>query len=174
MRSDYALYIVALICFIITGVAAYQTWANQQLWVVATVVLGLVFIGVGYTQRPREPVTTQMAVAPPPPPLATTLKPQVTEVREEKKPEEAKPEPVVQAETAVQAGPAVEVKPPSLRLLDVKGIKDKRARQLKALGINTVEDLAEASAEDLAAKLKIAPYFTRRWIENAKEILKKS
>jgi predicted RecB family nuclease len=58
--------------------------------------------------------------------------------------------------------------------LDVKGIKDKRALQLKAIGINSVEDLAKASPTELAAKLKIAPYFTGKWIESAKEILKKS
>ena len=39
---------------------------------------------------------------------------------------------------------------------------------------NTIEDLAKASPEDLASKLKIAPYFTGQWIENAKKIVTKS
>ena len=168
MRLDYALYIVAVICFIISGVWAAYT-AIQSLWIVTPIVFGLVFIGLGYTQRPRQSITTQMAVAPPPPAVVTVPAPKATEVVvEEKKPEEAKPEPVV------QAVPVVEVKAPSPGLLQVKGIKEKRAQQLNAIGINTVEDLSKASAEDLAAKLKIAPYFTGKWIENAKEILKKS
>jgi predicted flap endonuclease-1-like 5' DNA nuclease len=170
MRSDYALYTVAVICFIISG--GWAAWAAyaaaQSLWIVTPIVFGLVFIGLGYTQRPRHAVTTQMAVAPPPPTVVTVPAPKVTEVVEEKKPEEAKPEPIV------QGGPAGEAKPTSLGLLTVKGIKEKRAQQLNAIGIKTVEDLSKASAEDLAAKLKIAPYFTAKWIENAKEILKKS
>jgi predicted flap endonuclease-1-like 5' DNA nuclease len=169
MRSDYALYIVAVICFIISGVWVAAYTAVQRLWTVIPIVFGFVFIGLGYTQRPRQTVTTQIAVAPPPPTVVTVPAPKVTEVVvEEKKPEEAKPEPIV------QAPPAAEVKSPPPGLLDVKGIKEKRAQQLNAIGINTVEDLSKASAEDLAAKLKIAPYFTGKWIENAKEILKKS
>ena len=159
MRSDYALYGVAIIFFILTGVvAAAQV---HSLWIVTTVVLGLVFIGVGYTQRPTEAITTHMPVSPPPPPTT----PKATEIVVEKK-----PEPIVQVETQ----PIVEVKHLAVGLSDVKGIKEKRAQQLKAIGINTVEDLARASPEDLAARLKIAPYFTGKWIENAKQILKQS
>jgi len=163
MRLDYVLYVVAIMCFIVTGaVAAYA--ATQQLWIVTTAVIGLAFIGAGYTQRPRERTQTQITVSPPPPPPIPQT-PKVVEVKVENKVEEIKAEP--------QPVPVIEVKPPSVGLLDVKGIKDKRAQQLKAVGINSVEDLAKASAEDLAAKLKIAPYFTGKWIENAKEILKK-
>jgi predicted flap endonuclease-1-like 5' DNA nuclease len=61
-----------------------------------------------------------------------------------------------------------------LDLTQVKGIKEKRAEQLRALGIKSVEDLANASAAELAAKLKIASYFTEKWIENAKELAGKS
>jgi len=169
MRSDYALYAVAVICFIISGVAAAVVYVTTQpLWTVTPVVIGLAFIGLGYTQRPKQTGNTQMAVAPPPPIVVPAPAPKVTEVVEEKKPEEAKPEPIV------QAVPVAEVKPPSPGLLDVKGIKEKRAQQLNAIGIKTVEDLSKASAEDLAAKLKIAPYFTGKWIENAKQILEKS
>ncbi len=45
---------------------------------------------------------------------------------------------------------------------------------LKAVGISTVEELAEASAEDLAAKLKVSPKFTEKWIENARKLVKKT
>ena len=162
MRLDYVLYIVAIICFIITGGVAYAA-TQQQLWIVIPTVVGLAFIGIGYTQRPKEETITQMAVAPPPPPL-TTAKTEMAQVKQEIKMEEKKIEP----------SPVIEIKPATHELLEVKGIKDKRALQLKAVGINTVEDLAKASATDLATKLKIAPYFTGKWIENAKQMVEKS
>jgi len=164
MRSDYALYVVAVICFIISGVSAAYT---ASLWTVTPVVFGLVFIGLGYTMRPKQAVTTQIAVAPPPPTVVSEPTPKITEVVEEKRPVETKPEPVVQAE------PVVEVKPSSAGLLEVKGIGEKRAEQLRTLGINTVEDLAKASAKDLATKLKISPKITGKWVENAKGIVEK-
>lgn len=168
MRSDYALYAVAVILFIVTGVAAYA--ATASLWIVTTAVVGFVFIGLGYWQRPHQETSLQTTtqtpkpimttpinvIAPPPPP--PTLK--AAEVTEDTP---IKPE----------VAPVVEIKPPSVGLLDVKGIKEKRAQQLRTIGINTVEDLAKASPEDLATKLKIAPYFTGQWIENAKKIVTK-
>lgn len=164
MRSDYVLYAVAIICFIITGtVAAYAN--TQQLWIVIPAVVGLAFIGVGYTQRPRQQAgTTQMAISPPPPP-PTMPTPKVAEVT---------PETKIQEKIEPQSAPIVEVKKVMHDLLEVKGIKDKRALQLKAVGINTVEDLAKASPQELASKLKIAPYFTGKWIENAKAIVEKT
>jgi hypothetical protein len=166
MRSDYALYAVAVILFIVTGVAAYA--ATASLWIVTTAVVGFVFVGLGYWQRPHQETrlqtTTQtptpimtppMNVIAPPPPA-----PKVEEVIQE-------------IATKPEVPPVVEIKPPSVGLLDVKGIKEKRAQQLRAIGIDTVEDLAKASPEDLATKLKIAPYFTGQWIENAKKIVTK-
>jgi predicted flap endonuclease-1-like 5' DNA nuclease len=164
MRSDYALYAVAVILFILTGVVAVYA-ATQQLWIVTTAVVGFVFIGLGYWQRPQQETTLQTTtqkptplnvIAPPPPPPM----PKAAEVIQETT---IKPE----------VPPVIEIKPPSVGLLDVKGIKEKRAQQLKAIGINTVEDLAKASPQDLATKLRIAPYFTGQWIENAKKIVTK-
>jgi len=144
MRSDYALYTVAVIFFILTAlVLAYQV-EYIQLWTVTTVVLGLLFIGLGYTQRPKpKPAVVEQL---PPAPIATT-----ETVREE-----------ILAK--------VEVPPPAMELTKVKGIKEKRAEQLKAVGINNVDDLAKASANDLAVKLKISPKITGRWIESAKKL----
>ena len=165
MRSDYALYAVAIVCLIIAvAVAAYaSTTGSQQLWIIVPAVFALAFIGIGYTQRPREEPTMHPIVAPPPPPPTqpTPLAPRTQEV-------------VLEAKVEPQPAPVIEVKPSSPGLLDVKGIKDRRAQQLKAIGINTVEDLAKASPEELAAKLKIAPYFTRQWVENAKKLVQKS
>jgi predicted flap endonuclease-1-like 5' DNA nuclease len=164
MRSDYALYAVAIVCLIIAvAVAAYaSTTGSTQLWIIVPAVFALAFIGIGYTQRPREEPIMHPIVSPPPPPPTQPVPstPKTTEVTQE-----AKVEP--------QPAPVIEVKPPSQGLLDVKGIKDRRAQQLKAIGINTVEDLAKASPQDLAAKLKVAPYFTEQWIENAKKLVQK-
>lgn len=154
MRSDYALYAVAIIFFIITGISfAVLSEPERNLSVVATAVLGLLFLGLGYSQRAKP----QVKVAEPTPAPAPTPQPTVTEIMVEEKP-------VTPAEVA----------PPKLELTQVKGIKEKRAGQLKAIGINSVEDLARASAEDLAAKLKISPKIVGRWIEDARKLLEKS
>jgi predicted flap endonuclease-1-like 5' DNA nuclease len=158
MRSDYALYAVAIIFFILTAIVlAYQV-EMTPLWTITTTVLGLFFIGLGYTLRPK-PQQMQIEVpshAPPTPP--TTPTPTVTEVAKEEKIELPPPE------TA----------PSILELTNVKGIKTKRSEQLKTLGINNIEDLSKASAKELAAKLKISPKITEKWIENAKQLLEKS
>lgn len=152
MRSDYVLYAVAIIFFIITAAAAVTPM--QQLWILTPAVLGLVFIGLGYTQRPKLKAATPTTIVPvtaPPPPPSPPPRPAVAEAV---KLEDVKPL----------------VQPSVGGLTEVKGIGEKRAAQLKTLGINSIEDLAKASAEDLAAKLKISPKITKKWIENAKEI----
>ena len=64
MRSDYALYGVAIIFFILTGIVlAYQV-ELKELWVVTTAVLGLLFVGLGCSQRPKLMVTTIKAPSP--------------------------------------------------------------------------------------------------------------
>lgn len=158
MRSDYSLYAVAIVFFILTGVvAAYSI--EQQLWIVTTTVLGLVFIGLGYTQRPRQitsttmrpTISTQITTPPPPPPVQTAVKEEVKEEKTEQ----------------------IAVEPSPIGLTHVKGIKEKRAEQLEAIGIKNIDDLANASANDIAAKLQISPKFTGKWIESAKELSKK-
>ena len=67
-----------------------------------------------------------------------------------------------------------EAAPTKLELTEVKGIGEKRKEQLKALGISTVERLAEASEDYLSEKLKISPKITRKWIEDAKKLSEKS
>jgi len=171
MRSDYVLYVVAVIFFILT--AAVATYAvTQQLWIVTTAVIGLAFIGLGYTQRPKPAATTMTTSAPPPPPSTPQqqqqqqqqVRPEVIESTQPIVAEIAKQEEVAPVVQALQPEPA------GGGLTEVKGIGEKRAAQLKALGINSIEDLAEASAKDLAAKLNISPKITNKWIENAKEI----
>jgi predicted flap endonuclease-1-like 5' DNA nuclease len=151
MRSDYALYAVAIIFFILTGITLAYKVESQELWIISTFVLGLFFIGLGYSQRPRAQEKTVTVEAPPPPTPAAQ-------------------EPVVQAVQETVEKPAPTVK----GLTEVKGIGEKRAEQLKTIGVNTVEDLAKASADDLAVKLKVSPKITKVWIENAKKLVEKS
>jgi len=58
-----------------------------------------------------------------------------------------------------------------LEIAEVRGIDPKKEGQLKAIGIQSVEDLAEASAEELATKLKISPEVAGKWIEEAKKLV---
>lgn len=154
MRSDYALYTVAIIFFILTGMVLIYQIEFKELWIVTTVVLGLLFLGLGYSLRLKMRVKAVKPTPPPAPQLPPTPTP--TEVKVEEKPA------------------AEKVAPVTIELTRVKGIKEKRAEQLRALGINNVEDLAKASAKDLASKLKISPKIVRRWIEEAKALLEKS
>lgn len=153
MRSDYALYLVAIIFFIVTGMSLALA---ENLWVVATAILGFLFIGLGYTQKPKPQAITVEARPQAPAPEMPTPSP-VPEVMKEEK-----------VETVV------EITPQKMELTKVKGIGEKRAEQLKALGISSVEDLAKASAADISEKLKISPKTTGRWIENAKTLAEKS
>jgi predicted flap endonuclease-1-like 5' DNA nuclease len=157
MRSDYTLYFLAIIFLAIaaTIVVFVTTELERNLSALAAVIMGLFSAGAGYMLRPRT--RTMTIEAPPPPPQVTTTPAPVVE-------------PVQPKEVEVEAKPAS--KP--MELTAVKGIKEKRAEQLKALGITNVKDLANASAQDLAVKLKIAQYFPEQWIKNAKELLEKS
>lgn len=147
MRSDYALYVVAIIFFILTGIVYIHQIEYKELWIITTAVLGIFFIGLGYTQRPKVETKITTIEAPPTTPSTTQI------VREE-----------IPKETA----------PTRRELTEVKGIGAKRAEQLKALNIVSVEDLAKASATELASKLKVSPKITERWIENAKKLVEKS
>jgi predicted flap endonuclease-1-like 5' DNA nuclease len=156
MRLDYPLYVVAIILFAITAISSIVLVEfERNLSVVTTVVLGLLFLALGYTQRPHLTASAFKAPAPPAAPIATQAPPVVEAPKKEE--------------------PVVEITPPRItELTTVKGIKAKRAEQLKALGINSAEDLAKASPQELSEKLKIAQYFTERWVASAKETVEKS
>jgi predicted flap endonuclease-1-like 5' DNA nuclease len=148
MRSDYALYTVAIIFFILTATTAfmlYEAESERNLWVVTTAVLGLLFIGLGYSQRPK-----------------------ITRVESLRTPAPTTPATTTKEETIIEATPTV------APLTEVKGIGEKRAEQLKGLGINTIEDLARTSPKELASELRISRKITAKWIGNAKELTEKS
>jgi predicted flap endonuclease-1-like 5' DNA nuclease len=94
---------------------------------------------------------------------------------------ETKPEPEAPAPPPVAEVPAVPAPAPAApeeassapsELTKIHGINQKRVDQLKANGINTLQELANASAEDLAAKLAVSPRIVKMWIGSAKKQIK--
>ena len=158
MRLDYILYVLAALLLIITVVPFIVTIDGvgsdaKSLWVVSTVVLGLLSIGLGYSQRPKTAAQAcQPAASIPQATIEATM--------------EAPKEETAEAPTPVSAVVA------TMELTQVKGVGEKRATQLKAVGINSVDDLANASAKAIAKKLKISPKIASKWIESAKELKK--
>jgi len=168
MRSDYALYGVAIIFFVVTAVVV-TIQVQQSLWIMTTAVLGLLFIGLGYSLKPKstagpnsETVSSPIMSAPSqalataPPPEPTTF----TETINKPSPEQ-----VAQPETLPQ---------PTIGITQVKGIKEKRAQQLRELGVNTIHDLANASPDKLGKDLQISPKITTKWVEQAKQLTEKA
>ncbi len=157
MRLDYTLYVLAAILFLVTVVSSLIVMETEKnLWVVTTAVLGLFSVGLGYYTRPKTKTATQPATS-----MPQTQKPITAAVQEQKTP-------VKESMPAPPAAPAT----PAMALTEVKGIGEKRAEQLNALGINSVEDLANASADDVAKKLKVSPKIVDKWISSAKELKK--
>ncbi len=175
MRWDYALYALAGVFFIVAGISFVIIPAEtmtRSLSSVTTVVLGFVAGGLGYFLRPRSQVTTGPTTPtlpiPAPPPAAIMAPTEQNNVPQSAIEEQSTA--VKEATIAEEAAVAAEPLKPSMDLTNIKGIKGKRAEQLKMLGINTVADLTSASVEDLATRMKISPKFVEKWIANAKEI----
>jgi predicted flap endonuclease-1-like 5' DNA nuclease len=156
MRLDYTLYVIAVIFFLITATSfALLQGLEKNLWVVATVILGLFCLGLGYSQRLKvKPATAEVP----------TLTPEVTMIQPAQPVIEAVKEKI--EETAETSMTTVE------ELRRVEGVGPKRAAQLINIGISSIEELGKASAEELAAKLKISPKITEKWIAKAKELVK--
>ena len=191
MRLDYILYALAAVFFVITITSAFSlTGTDQILWILTSGLLGILSLSLGFIQRPKPAQINQS------PTLATaTSATQPTETakveapkEEEKLPPQTPPatetpviqEPVATVQPAMPEPPAntvpsIEANEPSIEhaLTEVSGIGEKRASQLKALGINTVDDLAKASVEDLAKSLKVSPKIVAKWVAGAKELQQK-
>jgi hypothetical protein len=134
--------VLAALLFLVTIVSLVTPLTaeiRRNLWVVATVVLRISPIGLGYSQRPKTEARAYQPTVPQTQPAATMETPAMTE---------------------------------ALELTQVKGIGEKRAPQLKAIGISSVSDLAKASAEDIAKKLRISSKITKKWIASAKALVK--
>ena len=167
MRLDYVLYVLAAVLLIITVVpfvtSIGENTTETSVWVVATVVLGLFSIGLGYTQRPK----TEAQACQPATSVPQEVVPETQPAATMEAPKEEKAEAPMKTAPAMAASAAA-----ALDLTQVKGIGEKRATQLKALGINNVDELSKASAKTLAKKLKISPKTVDNWIANAKELVK--
>jgi predicted flap endonuclease-1-like 5' DNA nuclease len=100
-------------------------------------------------QPPIEPLPVSNEPQPVEPTITITQQPQES--------------PIIQTETAPIQQPA------ESPLTKVKGIGEKRAAQLNALGIKTVDDLAKASVDEIAKSLKVSPKIVAKWVEGAKQ-----
>jgi len=166
MRLDYTLYILAVLFFLITAVSSIMLVETERsLWVVTTVVLGILSVGLGYYQRPKA----KAEVCQPAVPIPQATMPQTPQVTTVEAPKEEKIATPTETTTVMEAPtPAA----PTIELTRVKGIGEKRATQLKDIGINGIDELAKASAEDIAKSLKISPKIVKKWIAGAKELAK--
>jgi predicted flap endonuclease-1-like 5' DNA nuclease len=170
MRLDYTLYVLAAFLFVVTAVAlvAQLEQTEKSLWVVSTVVLGLLSIGLGYYQRPKTPAQACAPAVPIPQTATPETRSAVTlEASKEEKAEAPMEKPAVK-EVPTIVTPVTA----AMELTQVKGIGEKRAVQLKALGIDSVEKLAGASAKTIAENLKISPKIVDKWVAGAKELVK--
>jgi predicted flap endonuclease-1-like 5' DNA nuclease len=199
MRLDYALYGLAIVLFAIAAItfAMVAEQDGRTVYAVSTAAVGLLSIGGGYFLRPKAQAARETAAiqTPPPTPQVAAAEPiqRVTAPVDAPKTEppvvEApSPEPVaaveapraespiVEAPVVVELGPPVEMGPKTVPaegksvFSQIRGISEKRAEELKANGINTVEELANASAEDLAAKLNVSPKIVKMWIGSARKL----
>lgn len=184
MRSDYLLYLLALVFFMLAAVslALVADQAEKTLWVVATVILGLVSLGLGYYQRSKTKATKAVA----PNTTEEFVDPHIKEAHiaeDIEKHAEPTTTPVSVSPMPTQLiAPIPAMTPTSIEvsiplkseLLAIKGIGEKRATQLKELRINNISDLANASPEDLARNLTISPKITQKWVKSAKELQNKT
>jgi predicted flap endonuclease-1-like 5' DNA nuclease len=167
MRSDYILYVLAVVFFFLAAVSytMVKDQNEQIIWIGTSVVLGLISIGLGYYERPKAKTVAPQPAVPVPQPKMPQTSPETTmEIPKEGKVEMAMEVPT-SAPTSAPAAPTIE-------LTQVRGIGEKRATQLKALGINSVGELAQASAKDIAKSLKISPKIVEKLIAGAKELVK--
>ncbi len=187
MRLDYVMYALAILFFIVTATSlAIITDQNERnLYAVSTVVLGLLLATVGFYMRPKiktaaaytPAVSTPQESAP-----ATVLQAAVTieapkveaplvvveapkvEAPPAETPVVAEPQPAVQIPAPTPASEA-----PAMEFTQIRGISQNRADQLKANGINNIQELANANPADLATKLNVSPKIVKMWIGSAKK-----
>lgn len=92
MRSDYALYVIAIICFIIAvSTNAQRPTGVTELHIYTLAVVGIVFVGLGYMARPKKAglSETMSATLSPPKPRPVQATQRKTETKEE--PQEPSP-----------------------------------------------------------------------------------
>ena len=131
MRTDYVLYVIAVICFIIAGytaVAQYTGFTTNTLIVIVLAIIGVIFIWGGYSLRPQTRVVTRTEPSIPPTkaameeqPVKPAPEPEPTpapetmsssEITEETKTEELPP-PEIPPETPLETPPETPAETPS-------------------------------------------------------------
>jgi predicted flap endonuclease-1-like 5' DNA nuclease len=208
MRSDYILYALAIVFFIIAVIpfAIAMPVEEMALFAVLGVVLGIMSAAVGYAMRPKVKAPAATAPQSEPTPASQEPAPQAApamsapaeapkaEAPAETPKVEAPPTPMIEAPKAVpvalekpveiEALPPVPeaVNPPivaaaslpaaAIPLTHIRGINQNRADQMKIYGISSVEELAKASAADLAVKLGVSEKIVKMWIGSAKKLAK--
>jgi predicted flap endonuclease-1-like 5' DNA nuclease len=187
MRSDYLLYALAVVFFIITAASLLfvMSQTEQSLWVLSTVVLGLFSAGLGYHYRPKVKATAVSSVSVPAAQTADTGNAHAKEAHLAESVETHVEEPTATPPTVttmpsqlVAPIPAMILPEPEAmaplksELMAIHGINEKRAAQLKDVGISSIDALANASADDLAKGLSVSPRITRMWIGSAKKLKK--
>jgi len=100
MRTDYILYIIAVICLVIAGYSyAYPLItdvATNYLIIITLAIIGIIFIGSGYSLRPRSPMITQTKPQIPPPAPIIQRQPPAAEPTASPEKEEEQPSPEAQ------------------------------------------------------------------------------
>lgn len=158
MRMDYALYIVAIICFVLTVFASADleavgvTEVTRPITMTVLFILGLAFIVAGYSQKPKPMPTPRHLEYPP--------------TAAESKPKE-------KTATSISSRVVPSFKP-SINLTKIRGIGPKRAEKLTSAGILTANDLAKATPDEVAKKANTSTKVTRKWIQRAKKLLEKT
>ena len=193
MRLDYVMYALAILFFIITAtsLAIITDQSGRNLYAVSTVVLGLLLATVGYYMRPKiktaaaytPTVSTPQESAPATvPQAAVTIEAPVIEAPKVEAPSVEAPKveaPPAETPVVAELQPAAQIptptpssEAPAMEFTQIRGISKNRADQLKANGINNIQELANANPADLATKLNVSPKIVKMWIGSAKKQIK--
>jgi hypothetical protein len=133
MRTDYILYIVAVICFIIAGWvgAAYPFTGSiaNTATVIVLAIIGIIFIWGGYSLRPSKPVVTRAEpTMPPTKPAMEEEKPTTAQPPEPEPTPAPTPEPMPMPEPEkAEETPQPETPPP-----ETKPVRKRRERKKTA------------------------------------------
>ncbi len=169
MRLDYILYVLAALLLILTVVPFVVTIEGvesdeRNLWVIASILFGLLSLGLGYSQRPK---TTAQACQP-----AATMTQQTIPTAAEAAQEATK---IPEEKAVVKTTPSVVTHATkTMEPTQLKGISEKRAEQLKALGIKNIADLVKASPITVAKKLRFPQKSLRNGLPVPKNSLSKN
>ena len=144
MRTDYILYVIAVICFVVAGLTAarpYTSTASNWLIVIVLAIIGVIFVGGGYSLRPQTRVVTRAEPAVPqtkpvmeeptkvPSVAEPSPEPEPTPVAEPMPPVEANEEPKKEEAAPAEATPETpqaktETKKPARRRREKKEVKE--------------------------------------------------